>query len=83
AYGPMFSAIKFGYGMNKGLTIHTNQCPVKRQWPRLFEHIKSGYLKPSSVVTQKIPLEHIAEDYHIFSSKLDNCIKPVVIPSAN
>jgi S-(hydroxymethyl)glutathione dehydrogenase/alcohol dehydrogenase len=83
AYGPMFSAIKFGDAMNKGLTIHTNQCPVKRQWPLLFEHIKNGYLKPSSVVTHKIPLEHIAEDYHIFSSKLDNCIKPVVIPSAN
>jgi threonine dehydrogenase-like Zn-dependent dehydrogenase len=83
AYGPMFSAIKFGDAMNKDLTIHTNQCPVKRQWPRLFEHIKNGYLKPSSVVTHKIPLEHIAEGYHIFSSKLDNCIKPVVIPSAN
>jgi hypothetical protein len=29
AYGPLFSAIKFGDAMNKGLTIHTNQCPVK------------------------------------------------------
>jgi alcohol dehydrogenase len=80
AYGPLFSAIKFGDAMNKGLTIHTNQCPVKRQWARLFSHIKNGYLKPSEIVTHKIPLEHIAEGYHIFSSKLDNCIKPVVLP---
>src|ERR1700709_1175527 len=36
AYGPMFSAVKFGDAMNKGWTIHTNQCPCKRQWPRLF-----------------------------------------------
>jgi alcohol dehydrogenase len=83
AYGPMFSAVKFGDAMNKGLTIHTNQCPVKRQWPRLFSHIKNGYLKPSEIVTHRIPLEHIAEGYHIFSSKLDDCIKPVVLPHAS
>src|SRR3712207_3740082 len=47
AYGPMFSAIKFGDALNKGLTLRMNQCPVKRQWPRLFEHIRNGYLKPS------------------------------------
>jgi threonine dehydrogenase-like Zn-dependent dehydrogenase len=56
AYGPMFSAVKFGDAVNKRLTLRMNQCPVKRQWPRLFEHI--------------------AEAYHIFSAKVDGCIKP-------
>jgi threonine dehydrogenase-like Zn-dependent dehydrogenase len=83
AYGPMFSAVKFGDAMNKGLTLRMNQCPVKRQWPRLFEHVRNGYLKPSEIVTHRIPLEHIAEGYHIFSAKLDNCIKPVLIPHAH
>jgi S-(hydroxymethyl)glutathione dehydrogenase / alcohol dehydrogenase len=82
AYGPLFSAVKLGDAMNKGLTIRTNQCPVKRQWPRLFEHVRNGYLKPSDVVTHRIPLEDIAEGYHIFSGKLDDCIKPVVLPTA-
>ncbi len=82
AYGPLFSAVKFGDAMNKGLTIHTNQCPVKRQWPRLFEHVRNGYLKPSELVTHRIPLEHIAEGYHLFSAKLDDVIKPLVVPSA-
>jgi threonine dehydrogenase-like Zn-dependent dehydrogenase len=82
AYGPLFSAVKFGDAMNKGLTLRTNQCPVKRQWPRLFEHIQNGYLKPSDIVTHRIPLEHIAEGYHIFSAKLDGCIKPLVVPDA-
>lgn len=45
AYGPIFSAVKFGDAVNKGLTLRMNQCPVKRQWPRLFEHIRNGYLK--------------------------------------
>ncbi|TDO47987.1 threonine dehydrogenase-like Zn-dependent dehydrogenase [Kribbella sp. VKM Ac-2527] len=82
AYGPMFSAVKFGDAMNKGLTLRMNQCPVKRQWPRLFEHVRNGYLKPSELVTHRIPLEHIAEGYHIFSAKLDGCIKPLVVPEA-
>jgi threonine dehydrogenase-like Zn-dependent dehydrogenase len=83
AYGPMFSAVKFGDAMNKGLTLRMNQCPVKRQWPRLFEHVKNGIIKPSEVITHRIPLEHIAEGYHIFSSKLDGCIKPLVVPNVH
>jgi alcohol dehydrogenase len=82
AYGPMFSAVKFGDAMNKGLTLRMNQAPVKRQWPRLFEHIRNGYLKPSDIVTHRIPLEHIAEGYHVFSAKLDGCIKPLIVPDA-
>ena len=82
AYGPLFSAVKFGDAMNKGLTLRMNQCPVKRQWPRLLEHVRNGYLTPSELVTHRVPLEDIAEGYHIFSAKLDDCIKPVVLPSA-
>jgi threonine dehydrogenase-like Zn-dependent dehydrogenase len=82
AYGPMFSAVKFGDALNKGLTIRANQCPVKRQWPRLFEHIRNGYLKPKEIITHRIPLDDIAEGYHMFSAKLDGCVKPVVVPAA-
>lgn len=80
AYGPLFSAVKFGDAMNKGLTIRTNQAPVKRQWARLLEHIQNGHLKPSEIVTHRIPLEHIEEGYHMFSAKLDGCIKTLVVP---
>jgi threonine dehydrogenase-like Zn-dependent dehydrogenase len=82
AYGPLFSAVKFGDAMNKGLTLRMNQCPVKRQWPRLFEHVRNGHLTPRDLVTHRIPLEEIAEGYHIFSAKLDGCIKPLVVPAA-
>jgi alcohol dehydrogenase len=83
AYGPIFSAIKFGDAVNKGLTIRSNQAPVKRQWPRLFEHIRNGHIKPSDMITHRIPLEHIAEGYHMFSSKLDGNIKTVVTTNAS
>ncbi|PZE84309.1 zinc-dependent alcohol dehydrogenase [Curtobacterium sp. MCBD17_032] len=80
AYGPIPSAVKFGDALNKGVTIHMNQAPVKRQWPRLLEHIQAGHLKPSDIITHRIPLEHIDEAYHLFSAKLDGCIKPVIVP---
>jgi threonine dehydrogenase-like Zn-dependent dehydrogenase len=82
AYGPLFSAVKFGDAFNKGLTLRMNQAPAKRQWPRLLEHIQAGYLKPNDLVTHRIPLEQIAEGYHLFSSKLDGIIKPIIIPNA-
>jgi threonine dehydrogenase-like Zn-dependent dehydrogenase len=81
AYGPLFSAVKFGDALNKGLTLRMNQAPAKRQWPRLLEHISNGYLTPSDIITHRIPLEHISEGYHLFSAKLDDCIKPVIVPS--
>jgi threonine dehydrogenase-like Zn-dependent dehydrogenase len=78
AYGPLFSAVKFGDVVNKGLTIRSAQCSVKRHWPRLFEHVHNGVLKPSALVTHRFPLEAIAEGYHIMGNKLDGCIKPLL-----
>ena len=78
AYGPIQNAVKFGDALNKGLTLRMNQAPVKRQWPRLLEHIRSGYLKPNDIVTHRVPLEHVAEAYHLMSAKLDGCIKPLI-----
>jgi threonine dehydrogenase-like Zn-dependent dehydrogenase len=83
AYGPLFSAVKFGDALNKGLTLRMNQAPAKRQWPRLLEHIQNGYFTPSDIITHRIPLEHIAEGYHLFSAKLDDCIKTVIVPGGN
>jgi alcohol dehydrogenase len=82
AYGPIPNAVKFGDALNKGLTLRMNQTPVRRQWPRMFEHVRNGHLTPRAVVTHRFPLEDIAEAYHVFSAKLDGCIKPVIVPDA-
>ena len=82
AYGPLFSAVKFGDAMNKGVTLRMNQAPVKRQWPRLFEHIRAGHIAPGDLISHRFPLDEIAEGYHVFSSKLDGIIKPVITPAA-
>jgi threonine dehydrogenase-like Zn-dependent dehydrogenase len=80
-YGPTFNLVPIGNVVNKGLTLRANQASVKRHLPRLIEHIQAGRIKPSEVITHRFPLESVADAYHIFSSKLDNCIKPVLLPA--
>jgi threonine dehydrogenase-like Zn-dependent dehydrogenase len=79
-YGPTFNAVPIGNALNKGLTLRMNQASVKRHLPRLIEHIQAGRIDPKKIITHKFPLEEISDAYHIFASKLDNCIKTVLIP---
>lgn len=79
-YGPTFNAVPIGNAVNKGLTLRMNQASVKRHLPRLIEHIQAGRIRPSEVITHRFALEDISDAYHIFSSKLDQCIKPVIVP---
>ncbi|MDT0675631.1 zinc-dependent alcohol dehydrogenase [Autumnicola musiva] len=79
-YGPTDALVPIGNVLNKGITIRANQASVKRLLPRLIKHVESGVIDPKAMITHRIPLEEVAEGYHIFSRKLDNCIKPVLIP---
>jgi threonine dehydrogenase-like Zn-dependent dehydrogenase len=79
-YGPTFNAVPIGNALNKGLTLRMNQASVKRHLPRLIEHIREGRIDPKQIITHRVPLEEVSDAYHIFSSKLDDCIKPILIP---
>jgi threonine dehydrogenase-like Zn-dependent dehydrogenase len=79
-YGPTDNLVPIGNALNKGLTIRGNQASVKRLLPRLIEHVQNGVLNPKGLITHRIPLEEVSEGYRIFSEKLDNCIKTVLIP---
>jgi S-(hydroxymethyl)glutathione dehydrogenase/alcohol dehydrogenase len=79
-YGPTANMIPIGNVVNKGLTLRANQASVKRLLPRLVQHVKAGRLNPKEIITHRVPLEEISDAYHIFSSKLDGCIKTVLIP---
>src|SRR5690606_37696979 len=81
-YGPIDALVPIGNIVNKGITIRANQASVKRLLPRLIDHVMEGRLNPKDLITHRIPLEEVAEGYHIFSRKLDNCIKTVLIPSS-
>jgi threonine dehydrogenase-like Zn-dependent dehydrogenase len=79
-YGPIGALVPIGNVVNKGITIRANQASVKRLLPRLIDHVQSGVLNPKALITHRIPLEHVSDAYRIFSSKLDECIKPVLVP---
>jgi threonine dehydrogenase-like Zn-dependent dehydrogenase len=79
-YGPIGTLVPIGNIVNKGLTLRGNQASVKRLLPRLIEHVKNGVLDPKRLITHRVPLEEVSEAYRMFSTKLDNCIKPVLIP---
>lgn len=79
-YGPTDNLVPIGNVVNKGITIRANQASVKRLLPRLIEHVQNGVIDPKALITHRIPLEEISDAYHMFSEKLDNMIKPVLIP---
>lgn len=79
-YGPTGNLIPIGNVVNKGITIRANQASVKRLLPKMIEHVQAGRIDPKGIITHRIPLEEVADAYHIFNSKLDNCIKTVLIP---
>jgi threonine dehydrogenase-like Zn-dependent dehydrogenase len=79
-YGPVGTHVPMGNVVNKGLTIRANQASVKRLLPRLIEHVQSGVLNPKAMITHRVPLEEVSDAYRIFSAKLDDCIKPVLMP---
>ncbi len=80
-YGPPRNIIPIGNVVNKGITIRANQASVKRLLPRLIDHIKAGHLDPKAMITHRVPLADVADAYHLFSAKLDGCIKPVLLPN--
>jgi threonine dehydrogenase-like Zn-dependent dehydrogenase len=79
-YGPTGNLIPIGNVVNKGITIRGNQASVKRLLPRMIEHVQNGVIDPKKLITHRFPLEEISDAYRIFSDKLDECIKPVLIP---
>ncbi len=79
-YGPTGNLVPIGNVVNKGITIRANQASVKRLLPRLIKHVQNGILDPKALITHRMPLEEVSDAYRIFSDKLDNCIKPVLIP---
>jgi len=77
-YGGFIDQFPMGSVMNRSLTIRTGQCHVHRYMPRLLEHIVSGRIDPSFVITHHMPLAEAAAGYDMFMKKQDNCEKVVL-----
>lgn len=80
-YGPTGNVVPIGNVLNKGITIRANQASVKRLLPRLLEHVRAGLIDPKALITHRMALDEVSDGYHMFSAKLDGCIKPVLYPN--
>jgi threonine dehydrogenase-like Zn-dependent dehydrogenase len=81
-YGGFADKIPLGALMNKGLTLKTGQTHVHKYVPTLLEHIRSGRIDPSFVVTHRLPLSEAPRAYELFRDKKDGCVKVVLDPTA-
>lgn len=79
-YGPPWNLVPVGSLMNKGITVRANQASVKRLLPKLIDHVMSGRLNPKGIISHRVPLEEVPDVYRMFSKKLDNIVKPLLIP---
>jgi threonine dehydrogenase-like Zn-dependent dehydrogenase len=79
-YGGFLDKIPFGSIMNRSLTIKTGQTHVHRYLAPLLDHIVSGRIDPSFVITHRMKLEDAPEGYEKFVNKEDGCIKVVLRP---
>jgi threonine dehydrogenase-like Zn-dependent dehydrogenase len=79
-YGGLMDKFPTGAFMNKGLTMRTGQCHVQKYLRPLYEHVKSGDIDPSFVITHRLPLGEAPNGYETFKHKQDECVKVVLEP---
>jgi len=80
-YGPPFNLVPIGTAMNKGITIRAAQCNTKRYMPHLLEHIRAGRIDAKGIISHRLSLDDGPDAYRMFASKLDECIKCVLVPT--
>jgi threonine dehydrogenase-like Zn-dependent dehydrogenase len=79
-YGSFVDKFPMGAVVNKALTIRSGQQHGQRYVERLFNHIQSGEMDPSPLLTHPMPLEHGPRGYDLFKNKKENCIRAVFKP---
>ncbi|MBB4723735.1 zinc-dependent alcohol dehydrogenase [Xanthomonas euvesicatoria] len=79
-YAGFIHAFMFGDAFDKGLTFKMGQTHVQKHMPHLLECIGNGQLKPSSIISHRMPLADAARGYELFDKKQDDCRKVVLTP---
>jgi glutathione-independent formaldehyde dehydrogenase len=72
----------FGKLFQKGLSLGTGQCPVKRYNEHLRDLIIAGRATPANIVSHALPLTEAAGAYDQFDKRVDGCTKVILHPAA-
>ncbi len=72
------SRISFGKLWEKGISFGTGQSPVMRYSPHLRDLVVAGRVRPSFVVTHRLPLEAAPEAYAKLDRREDGFAKVIL-----
>ena len=72
----------FGKIFEKGLTLRTGQCNVKKDNRHSRDLIVRGRAKPSVVVSNVLPLDQAPMAYDRFDKRVEGYTKVILKPSA-
>ncbi len=79
-YGGFVDKFPMGSVMNRSLTIRSGQCHVHKYMQPLLEHIESGRIDPTFIVTHRLGLDAAPDAFDMFKHKQDDCVKVVLSP---
>ena len=79
-YGGFIDKFPMGAIVNRSLTIRSGQTHVHRYMRPLLERIRNGEIDPTFIITHRLKLDEVANGYHTFSMKEDECLKVVMTP---
>jgi glutathione-independent formaldehyde dehydrogenase len=73
-------AFNYGAAFEKGLSIGSGQCPVKRYNRELRDLIIRGLARPSQIISHELPLDQAADAYDKFDRRADGYTKVILHP---
>ena len=76
-----YSLISFGKLFEKGLSLGTGQCNVKKYNRYLRDLIISGVAKPGFVVSHNVSLDDAPDAYDKFDRRIDGYTKVLLHPN--
>lgn len=75
-------AFDFGKLFQKGQSLGTGQCPVKRYNEQLRDLIIAGRATPSKIVSHELPLTEAPDAYDKFDKRVNGYTKVILHPAA-
>lgn len=72
--------LSLGMAWNKGISIEMGQAPVKRYNVYLRDLIIAGLVKPSMIVSHRLPLDAAPDAYEKFDTRSDGYTKVLLKP---
>lgn len=79
-YGTTYDNFPLGQIFDKGIKVISGQAPVQAHFDTLMGLVREKKVILDDIVSHKFPLDRIAEAYHIFNNKEDNCMKVILKP---